>query len=111
MVAALAAPGEATRRQRRTAPVDASAARAADLARRADAGTFGPAEPGEEHVTTYWGEVEATLARLRSAVGRRRWWRSRVSTRSLRRTRRRDARTTARARTSDSAGPAPRRKD
>jgi hypothetical protein len=112
MVAALAAPGDATRRQRRTAPVDASGARAADLAGRADAGTFGPAEPDEHHVTTYWGEVEATLTRLRTAVGRRRWWRSRVSTRSLRRTRRHDARTVGvGARSRDSVGPAPRGKD
>ncbi|PFG41279.1 transglutaminase superfamily protein [Georgenia soli] len=107
IVGALAAPAEAAGRRRRPAPVDASGARAADLAARADAGTFGPAEPDEHHVGTYWDEVEATLARLRAAVGRRRWWRSRVSTRSLRRGRRRDVR----PRSSHSAGRGPRGKD
>ncbi|MPV37182.1 transglutaminase family protein [Georgenia subflava] len=85
VVAALALPGTDTRRARRTAPVDASTARATALAQRTDAGTFGPTLPDENHVRGYWTEVESTLGRLQTAVGTRRWWRSRVSTRSLRR--------------------------
>jgi len=82
LTAALAE-GRSTRR-RRPAPVDASAIRAEDLARHADAGVFGPLLPDETAVDGYWEHVQSTEERLKGAVGRRRWLRSRVSVTSLR---------------------------
>lgn len=55
------------------------------LAERVDEGTFGPEVPDQDTVRDFWTEVGAVLTRLRRTVGRRRWWRSRVSPRSLRR--------------------------
>ncbi|MHB1062945.1 MAG: transglutaminase family protein [Georgenia sp.] len=55
------------------------------LAERVDAGTFGPDEPDEATIGDFWAEVGAALGGLRRRVGRRRWWRSRLSVRSLRR--------------------------
>lgn len=63
----------------------AGASSVAVLAREADAGTFGPEAPSEERAATYWADVARGLEGLRAAVGRKRWWRARVSTRSLRR--------------------------
>ncbi|GAA1640313.1 transglutaminaseTgpA domain-containing protein [Georgenia ruanii] len=60
------------------------AARTADLAGRADACTFAPAQPDDPAVARYWRDVGAVLAGLAQTVGRRRWWRARVSPRSLR---------------------------
>lgn len=56
----------------------------AELARRADLETFGPVPPDEAAATGYWTEVRSTTRQLRRAVGLRRWLRSRVSLRSLR---------------------------
>ncbi|KAE8763110.1 transglutaminaseTgpA domain-containing protein [Georgenia thermotolerans] len=63
------------------------AAGTAELAERADAGTFAAGEPDDGAVEGYWRDVAAALAGLGRAVGRRRWWRARVSPRSLRRPR------------------------
>lgn len=79
------AEGRTTRRRRRQArPVDVAGLDTAALARHADAGVFGPVLPDESAVDGYWQHVESTESRLRSAVGRRRWLRSRVSVTSLR---------------------------
>ncbi|WP_341358128.1 transglutaminase-like domain-containing protein [Georgenia sp. M64] len=81
-------PRTATRRQGArvvTAAVSGAGGALHQLAARADEATFGPVPPAEGDVEGHWGDVRATLTRLRAAVGRRRWWRSRVSTRSLRR--------------------------
>ncbi len=75
--------GRSTRR-RRPRPVDASGLDTGALARHTDAGVFGPVLPDEDAVTNYWRHVESTEGRLRAAVGRRRWLRSRISVTSLR---------------------------
>ncbi len=77
------AEGRSTRR-RGARPVDVTGLQTVTLARHADAGVFGPVLPDEDAVAGYWGHVESTESRLRGAVGRRRWLRSRVSTASLR---------------------------
>ncbi|HLV05667.1 MAG TPA: transglutaminase-like domain-containing protein [Actinomycetaceae bacterium] len=79
--------GHSTRR-RRPRPVDVTGLDTASLARHADAGVFGPVLPDESAVAHYWRHVESTEQRLRRAVGRRRWLRSRISTTSLRKGRR-----------------------
>ncbi|MEE6295118.1 transglutaminase-like domain-containing protein [Georgenia wangjunii] len=83
----LAEPAPTGRRRKTPKPVDASAVEARRLAHGADAGVFGPGLPDEDAVRAYWDQVESTVARLRSAVGRRRWIRSRLSLRSLRKDR------------------------
>ncbi len=94
LVAGLAAP--ATGRRRQPPPVDIAPARTQDLASSADAGTFGPGAPDESAAARFWDDVETSLGSLRTAVGRRRWWRARVSTRSLGRSRRGDRRSARR---------------
>ena len=79
--------GHSTRR-RRARPVDVSGLDTTSLARHADAGVFGPVLPDETAVAHYWRHVESTERRLRQAVGRRRWLRSRIATTSLRKGRR-----------------------
>ncbi|MGY4642925.1 transglutaminaseTgpA domain-containing protein [Cellulomonas sp. URHB0016] len=59
-----------------------------DLARSADRAVFGPGAPDDRTVAAYWTQVEAAVAAMRSGVGWRRRWRSRVSTASLRHRRR-----------------------
>ncbi|MGC5616479.1 transglutaminase-like domain-containing protein [Georgenia sp. Z1491] len=68
-------------------PIDLSAVDLRGLARRTDAQAFGYREPDDRDVEKLWAEVDETLERMRAAAGRRRWWRSRLSTRSLRRRR------------------------
>ncbi|QDB78910.1 transglutaminase domain-containing protein [Georgenia wutianyii] len=77
------ATGRSTRR-RSPRPVDVSGLDTTTLAGYADAGVFGPVLPDETAVSGYWDHVESTEGRLRRAVGRRRWLRSRVSLTSLR---------------------------
>jgi hypothetical protein len=60
------------------------------LARRADAGVFGPGDPAEPEVQAYWKEVEGVRARLDGSVGFWRRQRARYSLRSLRLDRRLD---------------------
>lgn len=57
------------------------------LANRTDAVVFGPHPPAEEHAHEHWHHARLTTTALRAAVGRRRWLRSRISTRSLRKAR------------------------
>lgn len=71
-------------RSRQLRPVDPSELDGTALAAHADAGVFGPVVPDEDAVSGYWRHLEHTVARLRRAVGRRRWLRSRISVRSLR---------------------------
>ncbi|MFC7405982.1 transglutaminaseTgpA domain-containing protein [Georgenia alba] len=97
VVAALAAPVAKGRRRRAPAPVDASQAGTESLAAGADHSTFGPVVPDDGGAARYWNEVDTSLGSLRNAVGGRRWWRARVSTRSLGKARRQQERA-ARAR-------------
>lgn len=53
------------------------------LARRADAGIFGPGEPDEDEVRDYWRQVEASLTDMTSSVGYWQRMRARYSPRSL----------------------------
>ncbi|MEE6282399.1 transglutaminaseTgpA domain-containing protein [Georgenia sunbinii] len=84
--AALAGGRAVGRRQRpRQRPaVDVSAVDTGSLAAHADAGVFGPVVPDDAAAQGYWQHVESTVGRLKQAVGRRRWLRSRISVRSLR---------------------------
>ncbi|MGO1583296.1 MAG: transglutaminase-like domain-containing protein, partial [Actinomycetaceae bacterium] len=68
-------------------PVDLSGVDLHALARRTDEQAFGYQVPGDRDVEELWGEVDGAVAELRRAAGRRRWWRSRLSVRSLRRRR------------------------
>lgn len=72
------------RRPRRRRPVDVGALDTASLAAHADAGVFGPVVPDDAAVQGYWRHVDDTVRRIRRSVGRRRWLRSRISMRSLR---------------------------
>jgi hypothetical protein len=69
------------------AAVEAGAAVVA-LAERADAAVFGPAAPTAGEARDYWAQVDRALARMRAATPRKQRWRGRITTRSLRRTRR-----------------------
>ncbi|MCQ1996197.1 transglutaminaseTgpA domain-containing protein [Arthrobacter sp. zg-Y1171] len=79
-------PSHATRREhaallQHAFPVTADST--ALLARRADAGIFGPGEPSEAEVEEYWKQVEEHLGRLAGSVGFWRRQRARYSPRSL----------------------------
>ncbi|GIG19931.1 transglutaminase [Cellulomonas chitinilytica] len=76
-----------------------------DLARSADHAVFGAGTPDDTAAAAYWTQVEAAVQAMRSGVGWRRRWRSRVSTASLRH-RRRQRRDTRRGR-GPAGGPAP----
>ncbi|GAA4432677.1 transglutaminase-like domain-containing protein [Georgenia halophila] len=91
IVGTLAAP-PSKGKKRGAEPVDAATVRADALATSADAGTFGPVPPDEGGAAVYWKQVDASLSGLRTAVGRRRWWRARISARSLGKARRRPGR-------------------
>jgi transglutaminase-like putative cysteine protease/MFS family permease len=54
------------------------------LARRADAGVFGPGDPPDEEVARLWTEVERVLGSMHAAVGRRQRLRARFSLKSIR---------------------------
>jgi transglutaminase-like putative cysteine protease len=58
------------------------------LAHRADAAVFGSGEPSVDDARSYWAQVDEALARMRAATPRKQRWRGRVTTRSLRRSRR-----------------------
>ncbi|MDK1328421.1 transglutaminase-like domain-containing protein [Arthrobacter sp. zg-Y1143] len=79
-------PSRATRREHAALLQDSFPA-AADstvlLARRADAGIFGPGEPSEEEVEEYWKQVEEQLGAMTGSVGFWRRQRARYSLRSL----------------------------
>jgi len=88
---AIAAPKSATRNEQARHMVTALPARTPErdvgiitLAQRSDAVVFGPDTPTDDHAHEQWRLARATTTALRSVVGRRRWLRSRVSTRSLR---------------------------
>ncbi|GEL94732.1 transglutaminase family protein [Cellulomonas composti] len=58
------------------------------LAREADRAVFAPGAPEPGQVDAYWSRVESTVSAMRRSAGWRRRARSRLSTASLRRTRR-----------------------
>ncbi|MER2133534.1 MAG: transglutaminase-like domain-containing protein [Arthrobacter sp.] len=60
------------------------AAATAALARRADAGIFGPGDPSEEEVRGYWEDVESVRSSLTGTAGFWQRQRARYSLRSLR---------------------------
>ncbi|MGC5629127.1 transglutaminase-like domain-containing protein [Georgenia sp. Z1344] len=64
-------------------PIDLGGVDLRGLARRTDEQAFGYREPDDRDVEKLWAEVDETLLAVRKAAGRRRWWRSRLSTRSL----------------------------
>ena len=83
----VAVSGRRTRREDAAAlgrafPVGAVATAA--LARRADAGIFGPGDPSEEEVRSYWEEVESVRVSLTGTAGFWQRQRARYSLRSLR---------------------------
>lgn len=55
------------------------------LAMRADAAIFSPDPESAEDAQAYWEQISDAEKGMRQAVGRRRWWRARLSTRSFRR--------------------------
>lgn len=61
------------------------------LARSADAAVFGPGDPDGDDVARYWREIAAARRALRRQSRRTRRLRAMVTTRSLRRSQRRDA--------------------
>ena len=79
-------PSRATRREH-AALLERSFPAAAEstvlLARRADAGIFGPGEPTEEEVEAYWKHVDEHLGRMSGSVGFWRRQRARYSPKSL----------------------------
>ncbi|MER2137210.1 MAG: transglutaminase-like domain-containing protein [Arthrobacter sp.] len=79
--------GQQTRREDSAAlgrAFPAGAAATAALARRADAGIFGPGDPSEDEVRAYWQEVEAVRGSFTGTAGFWQRQRARYSLRSLR---------------------------
>lgn len=58
------------------------------VAERADEVVWGTGEPTEADIAAFWSEIDEVLGTMSKTVGRRRWFRSRISRRSLARSRR-----------------------
>lgn len=88
----------------------AAALSAAALARRADAGIFGPGNPSEAEVEGYWQDVDSLRRELTAGLGFWQRQRARFSLRSLRLDRSLEGRTPLRTRLRGAAAAATRRR-